>query len=271
MKSLKVISVLLIFASCKSNHQTQVPDKVLIEAGFYPSFHLPVEIKLQKDSDSGYLTCKALDYDSANKVIAFDSVLLTKNDFDTFFKMLDTVSLLKIPYDTLDLGMDGITVVASIIQNGQTNKFRTWSPSRYEKPMHYRFLDAIFNLLNKKLPKLENYIENVQDYLSYGLGIKIKSENPIVIKMYGGYSIDDATKLQSFFDSLPRNKPVIMDMSNFGGMGTILHDYFAVCDGTHEKMIWVTPGKLKEYFTEVGIDTTKMTSSVEIAKRMAAQ
>jgi hypothetical protein len=271
MKSLKIILYILVFSSCNTDYKNQIPDKVLIDVGFYPAFHLPIQVKILKNNDSGYLTCKVLGRDTLHKITAFDSVLLTKNDFDTFFKILDTVSLLKMHYETVDIGMDGITIDATIIQNEETNKFATWSPSRKEKPIDYKFLDAVFDLINKKLPKEENYIEDVQDYLSYGLGIKIKNDNPAIIKMYGGYTIFDATKLQLFFDSLPRDKPIIMDMSNFGGMGSILHDYFAVCDGTHEKMIWVTPGDWKEYFTRVGIDTNKMVSDIETARKMIGQ
>ncbi len=273
MKTPIIIILISFFSSCNGDkdHRTITPDKLSINIGFYPSFHLPVQLRLHKNGDTGYLTCKVLARDASYKVVSFDSVLLNKNDLDTFFRILDTISLLKIPYDTLDIGNDGITIYVDIIQDGQTNKFWSWSPSRKNQPTQYKFLDAVFDLINKKLPKEENYIEDVQDYLSYGLGIKIKGENPMIIKMYGDYSIDDANELQLFFDSLPRDKPIIMNMSNFGGMGSILDDYFTVCDRKHEKMIWVTPGNLRNYFAQVGIDTNKMAPDIESAKKMAIQ
>jgi hypothetical protein len=59
-----------------------------------------------------------------------------------------------------------------------------------------------------------------------------------------------------------------MDMSNFGGMGTVLNDYFSDCDASHKKMVWVTPGRYRQYFINVGIDSSKMAPDIETAKKM---
>src|SRR4051794_12434597 len=115
MRVLYFITVLLLFGC---NQKTYLPDELNVDLAFYPSFHLPIKVKIYKHKDTGYLTFIALDYDSAKKMLSFDSVTLSKEDFLEFFKKLDTVSLLQIPYDTLQRPMDGIMVEANIIQNG---------------------------------------------------------------------------------------------------------------------------------------------------------
>jgi len=238
---------------------------LVIETGFYPSFHYPFELEIHKNNKTGYLIIKVLDYGIKDKIIEFDSVQLTNDDFIQFFKTLDPVSLLEIPYDTLDIGADGITFDVKIHQDGKVSKFWSWSPTREVKPIHYKYLDAIFELLNNKLHKQENYIENVQRYFSYGLPVKIKSTNPFIARIYGGLSLGNEGDLQEFFDKVPIDKIAILDMSNLGSMGTMFYPYFKTFDSLHPKLIWVASGDSKNYFKLSGIDTAKMVESLELA------
>jgi len=269
MKSLIFISIILLLTSCNSVEKKQLPNGLFIETEFYPSFHSAIKLEIHKIKETGYLTFRVLEYGTKDKIVSFDSVQLTIDDFIQFFKTLGSVSLLKIPYDTLDIGLDGVTFDGRISQDGELNEFWGWSPTRKEKPIQYKFLDAIFELLNNKLPRQENYIEDVQNYFSYGLPVKVKSTKPYVARMYGGLSLGDEGDLQIFFDKVPIDKTAILDMSNFGRMGTMFHPYFKTFDSLHPKLIWVIPGERRYFFKISGVDTTKMVESLELALKKA--
>lgn len=236
-----------------------IPEELLIESIFYPSFHHPVKLKLYKSREDGYLTFIVLDKKDEMKAILTDSVLLTKNDFAVFFKKLRNTSLLKIPNDSTRTGNDGITLKTKILQDGQVYQFESWSPPRND------FLDALFELLNKKLPAQENYIEDIQTYFDYGLPVKIKSTAPFIARFYGGISIDFYDELLKFFKKVPKRRKAVLDMSNFWVMGKIFYDDFEEFDLSHPKLIWVIPSNKREYFKEIGIDSSKMVESLNLA------
>lgn len=259
MKILTLIVAAIILSGNSITDQKDSPKDLLIESAFYPSFHLPVKLKLHKSGADGYLIFMVLDIKDKSKIIIRDSVRLGENDFINFFKKLHNTSLLKIPSDTMNIGNDGITLSTEILQDGQAHQFRSWSPARDN------FLDAIFDLTYSKFPKQEKYIENIQAYFNYGLPVKIKSVNPFIAKFYGSISIDLYSDLQKFFKKVPKRKKAILDMTNFWGMGTVFNDDFEEFDLSHPKLIWVIPNDKKYYFKNIGLDTAKMIENLELA------
>jgi hypothetical protein len=249
--------------SCNLTDNFIIPEKLFIDAGFYPSFHLPIQLKIYKLGTNGYLTFRALDYDNIERVISSDSVSLTKSDFRDFFKALGTTSLLTIPNDTLQAPNDGIGVEAVVIQDDKTNKFKNRSADRESILV---FVKAVMDLLNKKLPRQENYIEDVEGYFSTDFKAKIKSEQPFVAKIIiNGHSSEAEKDLKDFFEKVPVDKPAVIDVRKFQFLANSLAPFFKSFDSTHPKLIWVDRTGEAAYLQRIGIDTAKIEGNLEIA------
>lgn len=174
MRCLVTIFFILMITGCKPGNGTKIktetkalPTTTFIDISFYPAFNSSSRLIIAKTYDKGYITCSVTANETSEKKNLFDSVQLEKSDFDSFFNALDTVSLLKISDDITSPGVDGITIEVSIIQYNHSNKFKTWSPRRKDKPSDYFFLDAVFGLVNRKLPGESDYFKTIKSYLDY--------------------------------------------------------------------------------------------------------
>ena len=257
MRPLYLISLILLFSGC-----AKIPDKLSMDVDFGGDYS--VKLKIKKNFEDGYLTFLVQEY-GEKKLLAFDSVLLTSRDFYIFFKMLDTVSLLNIPYDTLYIPTDAITVWVKINQDGNTNDFISISRG---DPSFRLFKYALMDLLNRKLPKQDYYIEDLERDLGTNKSTKIKSKDPFVVKMCDRLSSRKENELKELFRKVPKDKSVIIDMTKFGIMDDILKPYFKSFDSSHPKAIWVIQEDRRMNLAVVGIDTLKMVKSLDIAKKI---
>jgi hypothetical protein len=77
-------------------------------------------------------------------------IALTEEDFDQFYKILDTISLMNIPQDTVEMGFDGTDIFIEIRQNEKVHKLNYWSPTFATSPKFCTLLQAINSILRKK-------------------------------------------------------------------------------------------------------------------------
>jgi hypothetical protein len=91
--------------------------------------------------------------------------------------------------------------------------------------------------------KTINYIEQLEQYFPHQLGLKKLSDKPLKYKLYGDISSDDSSELESFFESLPHNRDTFIDVSNFGGMGTMFYDDIKDYCDKNKRIYWVNPNK----------------------------
>ncbi len=283
MKTILTVILFSITLTCCKNeitseHQkvqkikTKEPTNFNLEVQFLPAFSNPVKLKLVKEIDSGYLECTVNELhftrytvSTSRKIKSISKINLSKTDFERFFKILDTTSLLELRDDSI-YGRDGISIIVDILQDSLKNKAQIWSPERENATNFYNLLDALFDLANRKLIFQEKHIEDIQIYLSYSPWMKVKCTAPLIIKMFGSYSVDDTCTLRTFFDLLPKNQRVIIDMTNFHGMGTVLDFYFHDSEDLREKLIWVTGNnKQKEYLLRIGCTEDKMVQDIKTA------
>jgi hypothetical protein len=241
-----------------------------LEVVFEQSFAYPLELTILKNEDSSYVTIRVEDHEKipvANK----DSVPLSDEEFSSFFKTLDTVSLLTLPFDTAARGTytDGGSMAATVLQDGQRNYFETDLPSRGKTPRYYRLLDAVFELANKKFAHFGKYIESNQRCYEYSPFINIKSENPKVVRLYGVYQEWDSLELAQFFQQFPDSASLVVDLSNIGYPG--LHNLFRSFDKSHRNLMWVSGDRYDYFLPSIGVDSVKIGRTLEEAlKRTAA-
>lgn len=263
MKNIRFITVFLFLSGCKYFNKT--PDQLSIEVGYYGARYFePLEIKIFKQNEIGYLTIKVLDFHT-KAIKSMDSVRFTNKDVYDFFELQDTSDLLHIPYDTLAIPNDADLMVVKLSFDGKKNNFETYSRGGAELRL---FNDAIFKLLNSKFLGLESSIEDVEISYSYSKPLRLKSTNPFVARFYNGLWKEDKEFVIDFFKTVPIQNPAIFDMRQFYMVDPSLDSMFKSFVVTHPKLIWVVKEDKRSYLQHRGIDTLAMVPSMEAAFQM---
>ena len=70
------------------------------------------------------------------------------------------------------------------------------------------------------------YDEEMFGYIHDGLPVKRFDEVPRRIRLFGGLTSTNAKELEALFASVSPDEPLLMDLSGFEGMGTLLYPLF---------------------------------------------
>lgn len=257
---------------CHNKEKTLIPGNIKLHVTIAQSFADPFKLTISKTGDVGYATMHIYDYSDTGTSYSelFDSVLLFNEDFEAFFKTLDTVSLLSLPSDTADRGTytDGGTFAVDVFRDGKTHHFEADQTSRKKTPYYYNLLDAVFLLANKKFEKYEAYIEDNQSYYEYSPYAKSKASYPQVIRLYGAYPMVDSSSLAHFFQQFPDTSTLIVDLSNIGHPG--LDNVFQAFDSSHPNIMWVHGDHYEYFLPSIGVNSTKIVVTLKEAMRRTA-
>lgn len=119
-------------------------------------------------------------------------------------------------------------------------------------------------------PEAVAVLESVLGYLSSDLPVRDLGGSPHVVRFYGSITGDMKPALESFLTRLPAGEPVVVDMSNFDGTGTMLFPVFAGFDGRPAKTAWVATGGRLGYLQRMGIDRSHLVTTVEEGRKMVS-
>jgi hypothetical protein len=153
---------------------------------------------------------------------------------------------------------DGITVHGQLSLEDTVKKINFFSPCNGEQ--HHFLTILLFRLMNQyfKNELTINYIERLEGYFGFGLGLKKLSNRPLTFKLYGFISLAEENDLIVFFDSLPKDRKVFIDMSNFGGMGTRFYENFIELNKTHNNIYWTNCSEsVKKELMSLGFKESK--------------
>lgn len=282
MKSFSII-IIFLFISLLSSGQVISGDYIL-RLNLCPSFLDPSEISIKTKGDSAILCLRVYKYRtkvlSTKKEIIIPSQKLTSltNFLKTYqFKIksnIDTVGSHKeflhgdsiLAYD-IEMGSDGITVSGIFEQSNTSSKFEFWSPKK--ETQNAKLMALLFNILDITFTdkKSIDYTEQLQQYFPHGLGLKKLSDKPLVYKLYGDISSDEEDELYAFLRKLPKQKRVLVDMSNFSGMGGMFYDAFEEYCVNNKNIYWLNPsdyGLFQMY--KIGIPNRQILSKKKVAK-----
>jgi hypothetical protein len=133
---------------------------------------------------------------------------------------------------------DGITVKGQLSNGDTVKKIYFFAPSKGEQ--NHFLAKLLFELMNQyfKNELTITYIERLEGYFGFGLGLKKLSDRPLTFKIYGVISLAEENDLIVFFDSLPKDRKIFIDMSNFSGMGTHFYENFIELNKTHNNIYW---------------------------------
>ena len=214
-------------------------------------------------------------YVDTTEVISFaDSATLTKDDINYFFTAVDSLSVLKMKSPEYPGGTDGITVYNNITLDTSRNEFKFWSPRRNRNPQEHKLVEAILALSRRKFAMLkqQEYFESLEQYFDFGLPCKITSTNPLEVRVYGDLSANEEQELNTFVNSLPIDKPILIDMTNFNGMGTRFYPLFKSLLKRNPDIVWVTntKGESLKQVQEIGVPVNRIVNSVTDGRALRA-
>ncbi|MDJ1486224.1 hypothetical protein QNI16_37420 [Cytophagaceae bacterium YF14B1] len=224
---------------------------------FRPSFidQCLVDITVKEGKGDIEIILKSLERDKSvpSQVISQQKVL-DKDSLESSIKLIDMDSLFACK--TLEtFGLDGISVSVHLKDIQRTNEFTFWSPRKATEPTEHQLVEVVLELIRQHFTddSYQNYLEQLEQYFEFGLPAKIKSVDPFVVRIYGSLSVYEKDELTQFLQDLPVAKPILMDMSNFNGMGTILYPVFQSLLSHTNRIIWVANHYAKDQLLAIGV------------------
>ena len=236
---LSVICLCILFAACHHIDSLEKSKDFSLEVDFEQSFASPLQFKLARRNAKTEAIVTATTLKPVAGLIKSDTVQLSETDLHDFLKKIEHAPLFSLRSLPLyyEGDTDGQTTFITVKQNGKTNTFQFDYALRKKAAPYYVMLDAVFDLMYQRFDKFESCIEENQLKLDYGLAVKERGENPLVIRMYGTYH-KDAKAAMYYLYSLPKDKKIIVDFSNLGTISFII-DAVVDIERTHPKIAWV--------------------------------
>jgi hypothetical protein len=138
-------------------------------------------------------------------------------------------------------------------------EFDFWSPDRKGQPRDFAIADAVFTLLESTTPscELNIYLESLASYFHFGLPARVIRGPPLTVRFYGGLSINHADDPAALLSSLPVDVPLEIDMTNVGGMGTLLYPQFQTLLPREPPAKWLAYPPAAARLQELGVRATK--------------
>lgn len=189
---------------------------------------------------------------------------------DRFWRSVDELNP-KMIRDQSSIGLDGISIVASWNSGEAAVSFEAWSPSPESRPG--RFLGLIYDLgwqVVKEHVSIER-LEQLHGYLRAGLPVRMVKGAVKCLRIFGSLSSTEETALRSLFSSLLNDDPIIVDMTNFDGMGTLLHPAFVEFSSSRPQLVWAASGSVSRLIESLGLVHSQVFDRTEDAVEWLAQ
>lgn len=285
MRQLTIILVLstFIFSSCKAEKRLEsMSQNFIFTIEFYPSFIPSSRIVIKKDGEKETIS---IDNIYGNKHLLKRDGLTAENIFNSllnkdyirywgdtlFVKHLENQNINKEIFqqfrdstEDLDLSkqkslikeniLDGITVYFRFQTEKSDNHFSFRCPEKSDST-EFKIITRLISLFENsfKSSTANDYIESLKGYFDYGLLVKHISENPLEYRFYSHLSSNEANEFYKLMENLPKDKPIIFDFSNFGGMGTMFYDNFEELIEENPNVYWIVNENSMRQVKEIGV------------------
>lgn len=153
--------------------------------------------------------------------------------------------------------LDGIRVDCEFNNELISKNFNFHSPDSSIKS--YELANQIIDLCFQKFKSSRaiKKIELVESYFGFYTPWKIVNTNPFTCKIHGRLSIHDQEALNQFIESILNQDKILMDLTNFEGMGSILYDSFRKLNTNIPSIKWLIReenNSLIKQLLEIGIN-----------------
>lgn len=238
-------------ACSKKQSTVMSPIKIV----FDPSFLYASELEVSDGNKPGLrIKVTRRNEDGSPETIHQRTVNISEEELQSIITGIKSFNL-GYPGPQEGFGLDGISVyvISEKLEANDTIKF--WSPRREGTDrVYYELIDPVFNLLRTHLRDDAEimYVEQLEQYFEYGAPIKKIADGHY--RIYGALSyFEHVTKaINSLIDEIPAGQPVLIDMSNFEGMGTIYYPHFKKLLAKNDRIKWIVNAQGREQLLEIG-------------------
>lgn len=262
---LAIILISCVVTACSSEPKQEVKKYSFSYRGeYYPSFMPPCIITIVARDSINRISLRTYDDRRETPItILKDSTSLSPADLTFFFNNLDSIRVHKLGTGNYPPGTDGITVYNTISQDTTEYKFKFWSPSKAREPQEHKLVEAVLGLSQRKFTaqKEQEYFESLEQYFDFGLPCKITSTDPFEVRIYGSLSSDAEQELNKFIHQLPSDHPILIDMTNFEGMGTMFYPLFRSLLARNPRIVWVASKWSQKQLQEMEVSADRITMS----------
>ncbi len=196
------LAILFLFLEILCFGQKPAADFIL-SIDFSPSFIYPSNVTISKTNVENLIELKIPELQINNKTALANGDINAIVDFlktykfqikgstDTTDKHKEFIDGDSVTVYSMSTGTDGITVNGTYKHEDIVNVFSFWSPRKDTE--NHKIIELIFHLLYKSFSEKEttNYIEQLEGYFSFGLGLKTISSNPLKYRIYGSISMNE--------------------------------------------------------------------------------
>lgn len=246
---------ILISGSCASKKTQEAPAMKSIRIMFNPSFMFASELEIADGNNPGVnIKVTSRNESGSIKTVHAKTFNITDEELSV---LIDGIESFKQGYSgpQTRFGADGISVFVISDQLQANDTLGFWSPRREgTDSIYYRLLDPVFDIMRKYMTVDAEmmYVEQLEQYFDYGAPIKKTGKNEY--RIYGALSyFDHITKaINSLVDEIPADEPVLIDMSNFEGMGTIYYPHFKKLLARNNQVKWIVNDSSREQLLEIG-------------------
>lgn len=273
MKVAALLVILTLLASCaQEQEKVKQPQIFRYQGEFYPSFMPECRITIQAHKEAGQIKLTVAKNLESEKAYTSDSLPLKAKDLALFYNSLDSIRLLELVTNTTSPpGTDGITVYNTVTQDGRKNEFHFWSPVK-NSPEH-QVVDAIMGLAQRKFisQQQQEYFEDLEQYFDHSLPCKITNISPLEVRIYGTVEYMQEGELVKFMRSLPSDKPILIDVTNYKQGPSYCYPSFKELVTRNNKVVWVsapTSSWNVKQLEEIGVPGSRITSTIEAGRNL---
>jgi anti-anti-sigma regulatory factor len=90
------------------------------------------------------------------------------------------------------------------------------------------------------------------------------------LRIFGSLSSSKEMALRSLLSTLPKDEPLIVDMTNFDGMGTLLYPAFVEFASSRRFLSWAVSPSARRHVESMGLANLRIFDTTEDARQSVA-
>lgn len=244
----------------------------------FPSFHAETFLRVAETSDGTtfhqstfsssfwrwYLDCRANDFEVPTQFQ--ETIAVPFEQADAFWKLMTSLNPASVRPKKV-LGLDGMSIIAAYQDWAAESEFESWSPDPTSPEGEY--LGLIYRLgweVLRNETSIER-LEGLHGYLRLGLSARIIPGEVKCLRLFGSLTSSDERALRKVFESLPKEEPLLVDMTNFDGMGTLLFPAFVDFSSGHNQLAWAVSKDARRYIEAMKMQEPVLFDTVAEATR----
>jgi len=223
----------------------------------FPSFLKPCTFQLERKTSSSKFTFKT---DHINKTAG------AKNNWEIDFNPSEGTEKIEqlaktVVYEAKRddrLILDGVSLKCTYIENGITKQYEFRCPE--SKTNEFLLVQEFFLLAENNIrdAAFVNYIELLAQYFFNRPKIRIFDETPLRIRLFASLTVNDKEALTNAINKILDKDEVVIDMSNFGNMGTVLYECFTPLSAI-PKLKFIANKNATRHIEEMGFEKKLVT------------